>query len=57
MTDETMIARRVAIGWDREGSVQLLAELKTSFAPKNLAYALHYNQFITLRQAEKWEAK
>jgi midasin (ATPase involved in ribosome maturation) len=49
---EKMIARRVSIGFDRAGSLELLAEIYRDFAEKNIPYALEYNQFITHRQAE-----
>ena len=58
MTDEAMIARRVKVGFNKQESEELLKELKATFAPKNLPYALAYNQFITSGQADKlwWEA-
>lgn len=56
MNIEKMVNYRVSKGHNREESIKLFSELVESFHEKNLAYALHYNQFITLAQSRKMSA-
>lgn len=49
-----MIDRRVKKGNNREESIELLNELIRGFHPKNLGYALWYNDFCTERTCEKY---
>lgn len=55
MTKEQMIAKKVKAGNSLESATATLEAIYAEFSSNvyNLSFALHYENFITARQAEK----